>query len=115
DAAIEQRVVESLREQSDGRMGWRYDAEGIRQVRVAPDPARIVDIWPVVERIRTPTLVIRGERSDFSPASTITQMCAGNPNIRAVSIAAAGHYVHDDAPAEFVMHVREFLTPLLPR
>lgn len=115
DTAIEQRVVESLREQPDGRIGWRYDAEGIRQVRVAPDPARIVDLWPVVERITTPTLVIRGERSDFSPASTVSKMCAGNPNIRAISIAAAGHYVHDDAPAEFALHVREFLVPLLPR
>ena len=115
DAAIEQRVVESLREQPDGRIGWRYDAEGIRQTRVAPDPARMVDLWPAVERIRTPTLVIRGERSDFCPAGTVTQMCACNPNIRAVSVAGAGHYVHDDAPAEFVTHVREFLTPLLPR
>jgi pimeloyl-ACP methyl ester carboxylesterase len=115
DAAIEQRVVESLREQPDGRIGWRYDADGIRQTRVAPDPDRLVDLWPVVERIRTPTLVIRGERSDFSPASTVTQMCAANPNIRAVSVAAAGHYVHDDAPEEFVARVRDFLTPLLPR
>jgi len=115
DAAIEQRVMESLREQPDGRIGWRYDAEGIRQTRVAPDPTRMVDLWPVIERIRTPTLLIRGERSDFCPASTVTTMCACNPNIRAVSVAAAGHYVHDDAPAEFVTQVREFLRPLLPR
>jgi pimeloyl-ACP methyl ester carboxylesterase len=113
DAAIEQRVVESLREQPDGRIGWRYDAEGIRQTRVAPDPTRTVDLWPAVERIRTPTLVIRGERSDFCPAGAVAKMCACNPNIRAVTVAAAGHYVHDDAPAEFEMHVREFLSPLL--
>jgi len=115
ESAIEQRVIESLREEPDGRIGWRHDAEGIRQTRIAPDPARMVDLWPVVERIKTPTLVIRGERSDFSPASTVSQMCACNPNIRAVSVAAAGHYVHDDAPAEFLAQVRDFLVPLLPR
>jgi pimeloyl-ACP methyl ester carboxylesterase len=115
DGAIEQRVVESLREAPGGRIVWRHDAEGIRQTRVAANPGRIVDLWPVIERIRTPTLIIRGERSDFCPASTVTTMCACNPNIRAVSVAAAGHYVHDDAPAEFIAHVRDFLTPLLPR
>jgi len=115
DAAIEQRVLESLRETRGGRIIWRYDAQGIRQTRVAPDPARMVDLWPVVERISTPTLIIRGERSDFCPASTVTTLCARNPNIRSVSVAAAGHYVHDDAPSEFVAHVRGFLTPLLPR
>jgi pimeloyl-ACP methyl ester carboxylesterase len=104
-----------LREGPGGRIVWRYDAEGIRQTRVAPDAARMVDLWPVVERIGAPTLIIRGERSDFCPASTVATMCARNPNIRAVSVAAAGHYVHDDAPAEFVAHVRDFLTPLLPR
>ena len=112
-AAIEQRVVESLREEPTGHIVWRYDADGIRQTRVAPDCARTVDLWPVIEQIRTATLIIRGERSDFCPARTVTTMCARNPNIRAISIAGAGHYVHDDAPAEFHAQVREFLTPLL--
>jgi pimeloyl-ACP methyl ester carboxylesterase len=112
-AAIEQRVIESMREGPSGRIVWRYDAEGIRQTRISPDPARIVDLWPVVERISTPTLIIRGEASDFCPAATVSEMCTRNPNIRAVSIAKAGHYVHDDAPAEFETHVRGFLTPLL--
>ncbi len=111
--AIEQRVVESLRAEPGGRIVWRYDAAGIRQTRVSPDPDRVVDLWPVVERLTTPTLIVRGERSDFCPAVTVARMCSLNPNIRAVSIGQAGHYVHDDAPAEFLTHVREFLTPLL--
>jgi len=115
EAAIAPRVLESLREGPTGRIVWRYDAEGIRQTRVSPDPSRILDLWPVVERIRTPTLIIRGEYSDFCPASTVTTICALNPNIRAVSIKDAGHYVHDDAPAEFVTHVSQFLAPLLGR
>lgn len=113
EAAIEQRVVESLRAEPNGRIGWRYDAEGIRQTRASPEASRTVDLWPVVERIGTPTLIIRGETSDFCPAAIVTRMCAGNPNIRAVSIRGAGHYVHDDAPAEFSAQVRAFLTPLL--
>jgi len=109
-ASIEQRVAESLRAEVSGRIVWRYDAEGIRQTRVSPDPSRIVDLWPVVGQIKTPTLIIRGERSDFCPAVSVAQMRALNPIIQAVSIGGAGHYVHDDAPGEFMTHVREFLT-----
>lgn len=112
-AAIEERVAESLRETRTGRIVWRYDAEGIRRTRVSPDPNRIVDLWPIVDRLQTPTLIIRGERSDFCPAATVAAMCARNSNIRAVSVSGAGHYVHDDAPAEFLAQVAGFLTPRL--
>ncbi len=112
-AAIEQRLVESLRAEPTGRIVWRYDAEGIRQTRVAPDPSRIVDLWQVIDHITTPTLVIRGERSDFCPADTVMTLCSRNPYFRSVTLPNAGHYVHDDAPAEFLRHVASFLTPLL--
>ncbi len=112
-AAIEQRLAESLRELPNGRIGWRYDAEGIRRTRLSPDPTRIVDLWPIVERLRTPTLVIRGERSDFCDASTVTMMSSRNANIRAVSIPEAGHYAHDDAPGAFLAHLTDFLAALL--
>jgi len=108
-AAIEQRVAESMVELADGRVGWRYDAEGIRRTRVNPNPARMVDLWPIVERLRTPTLVIHGERSDFCKTPIVGSMCARNPNIRGVGIANAGHYVHDDAPAAFLAQVEGFL------
>jgi len=114
-SAIEQRVAESMSQLPDGRVGWRYDADGIRKTRVHPDPARMVDLWPIVERLRTPTLVIRGERSDFCRASTVASMCARNPIIAAVPIANAGHYVHDDAPAEFLAHISAFLRAHAPQ
>ena len=112
-AALEQRLLESMRAEPTGRIVWRYDAEGIRATRIAPDPTRSVDLWPVIERIKTPTLIIHGGASDFCPASTVSAVCSRNPNIRAVSVAGAGHYVHDDAPGAFLAHVERFLTPLL--
>jgi len=112
-AAIEERLAESLREGADGRIAWRYDAVGIGATRVDPDPARMVDLWPVVDRLTVPTLVIRGGNSDFCPAETVARMVERNPNIREVAIAGASHYVHDDAPAVFNTHVRAFVEPLL--
>lgn len=109
DAALEQRVAESMRMGCDGAITWRYDARGIRQTRMLPDPTRIVDLWPVVARITVPTLVIRGERSDFCPLPTVERMCATNTHITSVTVPNASHYVHDDAPVPFNQHVREFL------
>jgi pimeloyl-ACP methyl ester carboxylesterase len=112
--AIEQRVAESMAALPDGRVGWRYDAEGIRRTRVSPDPARMVDLWPIVERLRTPTLVIHGSRSDFCKAGTVAEMCSRNPRISAVGVENAGHYVHDDAPDVFLAHVTAFLSSHAP-
>ena len=112
--AIEQRVAESMVAMPNGQIGWRYDAEGIRRTRVSPDPSRMVDLWPIVERLRIPTLVIRGGRSDFCKASAVETMCSRNPHLRAVSVADAGHYVHDDAPDVFRAEVMQFLTTHAP-
>lgn len=109
EAALEERLAESLRETADGRIGWRYDAAGISQTRIDPDPARVVDLWPVVDAIRTPTLVIRGECSDFCNLQTVLEMERRNPAFRHVTVGAASHYVHDDAPALYHGLVQGFL------
>lgn len=107
--ALEQRLSESLRQDETGQVAWRYDAAGISRTRMNPDPARVVDLWPVVESLQTPTLVIRGERSDFCPQATVEEMMRRNGRITAVTVPGASHYVHDDAPDLFIQHLRRFL------
>lgn len=107
--AIEERVAESLRLSADGRITWRYDSEGIARTRLHPDPARLVDLWPLVDRLKMPTLIVRGARSDFCPADTVAEMCRRNARIEAVEIPDAGHYVHDDNAAPFIAKVADFL------
>jgi pimeloyl-ACP methyl ester carboxylesterase len=68
-----------------------------------------VDLWPVIPRLPDPTLMIVGHESDFSPPATLERVLAANPGIGAVSIAAAGHYVHDDQPELFNDAVDAFL------
>lgn len=110
--AIEQRLAESLRQAEDGSIVWRYDAAGIKATRLHPDPTRIVDLWPVIDRLNLPVLVIRGEKSDFCPAATVAEMIARNPRISEAPVKGASHYVHDDAPQEFLNHLRQFLQHL---
>ncbi|MBU0554970.1 MAG: alpha/beta hydrolase [Alphaproteobacteria bacterium] len=109
DAAIEERLFESMRADADGGVLWRYDAEGIAETRVRPDPARIVDLWPVIASIRVPTLVIRGGRSDFCSLSSVRKLESENPALTHASVEEASHYVHDDAPEAFLRLVEGFL------
>ena len=110
EQAVEQRVAESLRAAPDGKILWRYDARGIGQTRISPDPKRVVDLWPVVEQLQVPTLIIRGQRSDFCPEATVAEMIRRNARISSVTLANAGHYVHDDAPGLFAQHLADFLS-----
>lgn len=110
ESALEQRLAESLREACDGSITWRYDARGIRRTRMHPDPARAIDLWPLVQRLEVPTLIIRGEKSDFCPLDTVERMRTLNPVISYATVANASHYVHDDALMAFAEHVRQFLT-----
>lgn len=107
--AIEQRVAESLRENANGRVEWRYDAAGISRTRMEPDPARVVDLWPVVDAIRVPAFVIRGGRSDFCKLEAVEEMERRNPRFTHATVPSASHYVHDDAPDIFHGLVAGFL------
>lgn len=109
DEALEQRLAESMRARCDGAVTWRYDVRGIRETRMHPAPARVVDLWPIVVRISVPTLIIRGENSDFCQLSTVERMCTINDHISSVTVPNASHYAHDDAPDFFTNHVREYL------
>ncbi len=91
DAAIEERLFESMRAGDGGGVVWRYDAEGIAATRVAPDPARVVDLHPVIAAIRTPTLVIRGGRSDFCNLAKVAELELANPMLTHASVADASH------------------------
>ncbi|MEP7004692.1 MAG: alpha/beta hydrolase [Sphingomonas bacterium] len=101
EEALEQRLAESLAETPDGRVGWRYDAAGISRTRLEPDQTRIVDLWPLVEAIRTPAFVIRGGKSDFCRLDTVLEMERRNPRFTHATVPMASHYVHDDAPDIF--------------
>ena len=109
EEALEQRLSESLRESAEGEVIWRYDAEGISRTRLDPDPARVIDLWPVVDAIRTPAFVIRGGRSDFCRLDTVREMTRRNAHFAYATVMDASHYVHDDAPAVFHALLQGFL------
>lgn len=101
EQALQSRIEHTLRPGEDGRWEWKLDMAGIAAARIAGDPAP-VDLWACVEGLQCPTLVVRGARSDFLPASTCDDMAARQKRLTWVEIPDAGHYVHDDNPADYL-------------
>lgn len=107
--ALDSRIANTLREDACGRWVWKLDMAGIARARLDPDPTRQVDLWPHVERLRCPTLVLRGAQSDFLTTDTCEQMAARQPLLNWRQIPRAGHYVHDDNLGDYLIALRGFL------
>jgi pimeloyl-ACP methyl ester carboxylesterase len=107
--ALQARVQHSMKRSDDGPIVWRHDAQGIAQARLNATPEQLVDLWPYVLGVRAPTLLLRGERSDFLSAHTAVEMTARNPFIQGHDIPEATHYVHDDNLPVFERRLHEFL------
>lgn len=116
EEALQARVRHSMKAADDGTVVWRHDAQGIADARLHATPEQLVDLWPHVERVSRPMLLLRGARSDFLSAGVAAEMCRRNPNIRHEEIPAAGHYVHDDNFVAFDAALQRFLdsAPLAP-
>jgi pimeloyl-ACP methyl ester carboxylesterase len=109
EAAVQARVQHSMKALDDGRIGWRHDAQGIAHARLNATPEQLVDLWPHVEAIKVPTLLLRGANSDFLSAQTAAEMSRRNPHILNQEVAGASHYVHDDNLPGFEAALHAFL------
>ncbi|HET9734247.1 MAG TPA: alpha/beta hydrolase [Burkholderiales bacterium] len=70
-----------------------------------------VDMWQALAELRSPTLVIRGARSDIFLPETVDRVTTANPRIRVAEVDA-GHNVAGDNLAGFLAAVRPFLASL---
>ncbi|MBW7903169.1 MAG: alpha/beta hydrolase [Rhodocyclaceae bacterium] len=91
DAAWRELTESSVRRDADGSWSMAYDpalAEPFRQAYLLHQD---VDLWPVYDAIRCPTLVVRGARSDLLTAETHRAMGERGPRAQLVEIADVGH------------------------
>jgi pimeloyl-ACP methyl ester carboxylesterase len=78
------------------------------------DPAcyatrRPVDLWPLLERIPAPTLVVRGELSPILTGDMAARMVKVIPRATLSEIPGAYHHLVLDRPAEVAATLLEFL------
>lgn len=104
DVSVRQFLLTNVVRDDEGRYYWRLDLEAITQAYdalvAAIDPPSPFD---------GPTFFVRGERSDYIRAEDREQIMAIFPNARIETIAGVGHWVHAEAPAEFIRRVQAFL------
>jgi pimeloyl-ACP methyl ester carboxylesterase len=98
-----------FRELDDGRLTWRSDIAGRVRWSAAGGEPLIMGLWPSVESMRCPTLVVRGAESALFKVDYAERMAAVNPMIRLVTIPDAGHLVHCEQPTAFLDAMMPFL------
>lgn len=96
-----------LRKNDDGSWRAHYDPRIAEPFR-ATLPEKDLEMWPLYDAVRCPTLVLRGENSDLLARQTAHEMGRRGPRARVVEIPGVGH-----APtlmhAEQIGIVRDFL------
>lgn len=81
----------SLRRGEDGQWAMIYDPAIAEPFRQACQTRQDIDLWPIYEAIRCPTLVIRGAESDLLTQTTHREMAQRGPRAELAEIPEVGH------------------------
>jgi pimeloyl-ACP methyl ester carboxylesterase len=108
DAVLWAYVESGTRERTDGRAELVYAPEWEAHI-YATVP---VDIWRAVPRLRTPALVIQGERSETFKPESLARMRRLLPQADYAIIPGAGHLVPMERPLAVGAAIRDFLEGL---
>ena len=108
ERVMRRRLSGQTRRLPSGKIGWKFDP-AIREQRINGTAAPAVDLWPALERIACPTLVVRGTETDLLTAETARQMVDILQQGRLVEIQRAGHMVFEDNPDDFIAAVKDWL------
>lgn len=112
-------LMKVLRLRADGRWHWHWDPAFMEAGRAEvprDDFARLVDL--AIERIRVPTLLVRGMQSDVVTDEGVEDFLQRVPQAKLADVSGAGHMVAGDRNDAFSAAVIEFLEhdvrPTLP-
>ena len=108
DAQWKHLTEHVTRQKADGGYEFVYDPGIAVPFRQALDTGKDVELWPLYDAIRCPTLVVRGAESDLLSHETCLEMGKRGPKALVTEIPGVGHapMFMDDAQ---VAVVREFL------
>ncbi len=108
-------LAKNLRRGEDGRYRWHWDPRfvnrrGLALARANPgafhDPDRLLK---AVQRLRVPTLLVRGRESDVVSREGAGEFLRAAPHARFIDVSGAGHMVAGDRNDAFSDAVVDFL------
>lgn len=107
-------LAKNLRRHADGRLRWHWDPRFIDGPRtINTDRDTLLTRWEVAtRRLRVPTLLIRGGRSELVNEADARAFLDLVPHARFADVSDAGHMVAGDRNDVFVDAVMTFLETL---
>jgi pimeloyl-ACP methyl ester carboxylesterase len=88
DAQWHHLAEHGARRRPDGTLGRAYDPAIAEAFKTVKDD---IDLWPVWDAIKAPTLVLRGAESDLLRSADATAMATRGPRARLVEFPGIGH------------------------
>jgi pimeloyl-ACP methyl ester carboxylesterase len=108
-SSLRRGVLHNAKEEPDGSWTWRYDP--VRAWKDIERPAvSFVNLWDDVERIKAPTLLIRGGLSGVVSDDDAAELGRRKRDADVVTVDGAGHSIQGDKPVELAHILEEFLT-----
>ncbi len=80
-----------VRTAADGKIEFCYDPGIAEPFKTDQGGDKDVELWPLYDAIRCPTLVMRGELSDLLLPETVAQMTSRGPRAKTAVVLAVGH------------------------
>jgi len=91
DAQWRFMTVVGTRAKADGGYEMNYDRAIAQPYQKAYLDGKDIDLWPLYDPIRCPTLVVRGAQSDILLAATAAEMTTRGPKATLVEVPKVGH------------------------
>jgi pimeloyl-ACP methyl ester carboxylesterase len=93
----------SVREEPDGRWGFKFDPRWFALPYRKP---------PELSAVQCPVLVLRGEESPFLTSEGVASLAEQLPRAEVVEVPEAGHHLHLDRPERVLAEIEAFLARL---
>jgi pimeloyl-ACP methyl ester carboxylesterase len=91
DAQWRHLTIHTMRPTTDGGFELAYDPGIAAPFRQAMGQGEDVQLWPIYDAVRCPTLLLRGAESDLLTANTAQQMATRGPRAQVAEIPGVGH------------------------
>lgn len=107
-------LMKNLRRRADGRLHWHWDPRLVAG-RLGVEPPRFTSLLlEAAQRVRVPTLLVRGLQSDIVTDEGVREFRHCMPSLEVCDVAGAGHMGAGDKNDAFNQAVISFLRRVLP-
>jgi pimeloyl-ACP methyl ester carboxylesterase len=105
-ASLRRGISHNAREFPDGTWRWRWDPAIAGRSRPATGGFR--SLWPAVDGLKVPLLLLRGERSSVVSDADAAELQRRRPAAEIEVVAGAGHSIQGDQPRALATALARF-------